>query len=317
MPQKIAVALIHGIGRHHGDLVQDNMAKMKAALEAQVARALDLPDAAAVLAVERVFWGPVLHTLEQKLWDRVDAHPEGKKLDFITFRRLLIDYAGDALAYQPIPIQQGTAQRRDIYNHVHLVFAETLKRLADAAGPTAPLCIIAHSLGTVIASNYLYDLQQDYGPSPPPSRSRMPGPQREPHVPPVVRERGMHETPTPLEMGHTLAWFYTMGSPLAVWGLRYDDFGQPVQVPPPQLAGHYPGLPDVKRWINFYDDDDIAGFPLTILPNYEPLVADRCVNVGGFLSSMTPLSHTGYWLDADVVGPIAQDLAATWRAINP
>jgi hypothetical protein len=32
------------------------------------------------------------------------------------------------------------------------------KRLSERAGPRAPLSIIAHSLGTVIASNYIYDL---------------------------------------------------------------------------------------------------------------------------------------------------------------
>ena len=33
--------------------------------------------------------------------------------------------------------------------------------LAQEAGPDAPLCVIAHSLGTIIASNYIYDLQVD------------------------------------------------------------------------------------------------------------------------------------------------------------
>ena len=39
--------------------------------------------------------------------------------------------------------------------------SQTLAELAQEAGPDAPLCVIAHSLGTIIASNYLYDLQVD------------------------------------------------------------------------------------------------------------------------------------------------------------
>ena len=58
-----------------------------------------------------------------------------------------------------LPVPKGRA----VYDAIHKTMAEGLKRLAGKAGPTAPLCVVAHSLGTVIACNYLYDLQKTEG----------------------------------------------------------------------------------------------------------------------------------------------------------
>jgi len=33
---------------------------------------------------------------------------------------------------------------------------------------------------------------------------------------------------TPLERGETLTLLYTLGSPIAIWSLRYPDFGVPI-----------------------------------------------------------------------------------------
>jgi hypothetical protein len=105
---------------------------------------------------------------------------------------------------------------------VHEEFAEGLKKLTQKAGCDAPLFIVAHSLGTVIASNYLYDLQ--YIPE---------------KTPDTIKTKIGH---SPLERGETLTSFYSFGSPLALWSLRYADFDQPITVPSPLLVQHYPSL---------------------------------------------------------------------------
>ena len=97
-----------------------------------------------------------------------------------------------------------------MYDLIHGVMAQTLHRLALQAGSSAPLSVIAHSLGTVIASNYLYDL----------SRPQL-----------VSDEVKAHMDDVPLERGETLVHFFTLGSPLAVWALHHDDFGRPLTVP--------------------------------------------------------------------------------------
>lgn len=151
-------------------------------------------------------------------------------------------------------------------------------------------------LGTVIASNYLYDLQKGYD-----------------FLPEPVRE---YHQKTPLEMGETLAFFYTLGSPIALWSLRYTDFGRPIEVPAPDLTRHYPAING--EWINFYDADDVIGFPLRSLnAAYRKVVKkDVPVNTGSFLISWTPLSHLEYWTDDGVLDPIARSLARAWKKIN-
>ncbi len=75
--------------------------------------------------------------------------------------------------------------------------------------------------------------------------------------------------------------FYTLGSPIALWSLRYRNFGKPIQVPSLKFGNHYRNL--VGEWVNFYDKADIIGYPLKELnADYNAAVtSDRAVRVGG------------------------------------
>ena len=155
-----------------------------------------------------------------------------------------------------------------------------------------------HSLGTIIASNYLYDLQAD------PVK----------HLISDDVRALIHDNP--LEQGHTLSLFYTLGSPIALWSLRYREFGRPVTVPSPHLSQYHAEIEG--EWVNYYDQDDVVGFPLKSLnAHYAQVVTrDAPVNVGSVIQSWNPLSHLGYWTDRDVVEPIALKLIQVWKAIN-
>src|SRR5207253_10691024 len=96
-----------------------------------------------------VYWAPVLQNEEDELWSCLR---KGGRLGWTGLREFMVDFAADAIAYQPI------SSRRDAYDRVHAVFADSLRRLAQQAGPRAPLCVISHSLGTVIACNFFYAL---------------------------------------------------------------------------------------------------------------------------------------------------------------
>jgi len=212
-------------------------------------------------------------------------------------RRFMVEFAADAIAYQPMPSE------RNVYADVHAVFADALANVVKRAGPDLPLVVIAHSLGTVIASNYLYDLQE--------SAKRLAA-GRTDLVPKRVRER---IGDTPLERGDTLAWLFTMGSPIGIWSLRYEnpDFGVPIRVPAPAFARSRPGIR--CGWVNLYDEDDVIGYPLKGLYP-DAILADVRVNVGNLLSSWNPLSHNAYWTDGDVTDRIAGDLADFWRKLE-
>ena len=283
MPHPIAIAFIHGVGRTEPGY----SAAMQRALARRFAARIGVesPDARTELVFEEVNWSAALQYREDRLWRRL--LPAGP-MRYKRLRRFLVDFAADAIAYQPAPSD------RTAYDAVHRQVAASLARLAERAGPRAPLCLIAHSLGTVIASNYVYDLVK----------------RQNSFMCPSVR--GLING-TPLEHGETLALLFTMGSPIALWSLRYPRFGEPIQFPLPGLGRHHPGLE--HRWINFYDPDDVIGYALRPLnAGYRAAVTeDRPIDVGSIFTRWNPLSHLGYWNDGKVADAIADSLAAAWR----
>ncbi len=139
---KIAVMFVHGIGRPQPAFADGMMDLLYRKFRSDTG----VDD----LVMRPVFWAPVLQDAENELWHRMAA---GGPMDFVKLRRFMVDFAADAIAYQPAP------KEKIVYEGVHRVLAATLKTLADQAGPQAPLVVVAHSLGTVIASNFFYDLQ--------------------------------------------------------------------------------------------------------------------------------------------------------------
>lgn len=331
MPRRIAVVFVHGVEINDPGFADNAIARLKRSFARQLAGANG--DAAEALVIRPVFWAPVLDPYEDRLLERA-FQPRAKglfdtlttlvtringgsqtallpfllsslfrsipgipQLHYPTLRWLVTSFVGDAVGYQLTPSD------RTLYDAVHRVFARTLRELTSEAGEDAPLCIIAHSLGTVFASNYFYDLA-----------SEREG--RKPLVATAVREL-MQETP--LERGETLLDFYTLGSPLALWTLRYPDFGVPIRVPSPLLAAHHPSLRGEGEWVNYHDRDDLIAYPLKRLsPLYaEAVTHDREVSVGPFWVSWNPLVHPWYWNDDAVIDPIAASLARSYRLLNP
>lgn len=340
-PQKIAVLFVHGIeiadpgyADHAIALLQRHLSRelRAAAVDADEAMAvvpgywsdvvaLGQKDLLyAVLGSEGGWFFDILRWLVTRLNAGVQSAlipfgaaavarqlPGLSKLHYPALRWVITDFVGDAIAYQITP-----GERR-LYDAIHTKLALALADLARRAGPNAPLCVIAHSLGSVIASNYFYDLQAESGQH---DAERAPtgGKAKRPSLVPEPVRRVMGGTP--LERGETLTHFYTLGSPIALWALRYEGFGTPIHVPSPQLDGHHPGLPG--EWINFFDRDDLVAYPLRGLgPRYEAAVREDCdVRLRGLLVRWNPLVHPWYWNDSRVMAPIAAALARTWQYVN-
>jgi hypothetical protein len=329
MDRRIAVVFVHGVEIADAGFADTAIARLKAAFAKRVGGSGEPTDS---LVVRTVFWAPVLDQQLQQLIERafeprasdvfaeltrlasgvnngsqvallslilrggIRWLPRAAGVHYAALRWMVTHFAGQAIGYQITP------QDRHVYDAIHAVFATTLRELATAAGPEAPLCVIAHSLGTVFSSNYFYDLQTERTTG----RSLVPRP---------VRER-MHDTA--LEWGDTLTLLYTLGSPLALWSLRYPDFGVPIRVPAPDLPCRYPVLANAGEWINFHDPDDMIAYPLRRLsPLYaERVTEDRAVSVGPFWVRWNPLAHPWYWNDDVVIDPIATRLANVWNRLQ-
>ncbi|MBD2258666.1 hypothetical protein [Pseudanabaena sp. FACHB-2040] len=290
MTQKIAIAVIHGIAQANPEFADKQspnyVSGIAVRLQREIVRALPgVADPDLQLIIEPVYWSPVVQNPQDELFKRLQIRQRLSR--FFGLRDFIFHSLADSIAYQPI--QPASAAEEQIYEDIHTRFAETLRRLADQAGERAPLCVIAHSLGSAIASNFLWDLQQGRRPA-------------------TARDN-------PLERGDTFTLFYTLGSQIPFWSLRFRNFGTPIQVPSPQLPQIYPNLQG--QWLNFYDRNDLLGYPIEgINEEYRQVVKDIEVNVGNLLTRWNTLSHNEYWRSSAVTQPIAQGLANVWRQVN-
>ena len=171
-------------------------------------------------------------------------------------------------------------------------YEKTQRRIFDALGraykavetPQTPVVFIAQSLGGQVLSNYIWDAQLK------------PRPQWG-----VWRHNHGNMSRPNLEFRRlrTLRVLITTGCniPIFVAGLPRK---QRVPIARPN---------DDFVWQNYYDEDDMLGWPLQKLnPAYRALVRDHEVNIGNILTSWNPFSHLGYWTDKDVQKPLAEHL---------
>lgn len=279
----IAIGFVHGIGRQR----EGFHLEMAAKLEERLARIC--PEIK--VFAEGIYWADITDRLENKLKEKLV--PYGLRWDnWVDVRGYMISFLGDAIAYQPLPNEDDSIANEYIYADIHERFCEKLQAMSERAGPDAPLCLISHSLGSIIASNYIYDLQNG-------------------KLPARIRDRILRSEST-LVQGHTLTHFFTMGSPIALWTMRYEDFGRPIAFPPPILREH--GLP-YGEWVNFYDKDDIVAYPLKSLSKlYDEAVTEDLEVSNPDLLATTPLgSHGGYYHSEAVLNRIVASIAEMYN----
>jgi pimeloyl-ACP methyl ester carboxylesterase len=286
MNKKIALAVLHGIGDQKEDFSKVFSEELTKRFTKNLTFLNDSPEHE--LIIQPIYWGSVFNEKERMIWDKLS---NSSSLDFKKLRQFILHFFGDAIAYQP------SADENQNYNKVHEIFAEGIQVLRKRAGDDAPLYVVAHSLGTVITSNYFYDLQ--YIPE---------------KIPSTVKKR---IGDSPIERGETLTGFYSLGSPLALWSLRYADFERPIHVPSKKQKYHYIGIDG--GWINIYDRDDVFGYPLKSLNQayHAAVKEDIEMNIGNWPLSAMPTSHMYYFTTEELVNKIADELALAWKKMNP
>ena len=220
-----------------------------------------------------VYWADLLQPAEDSLWERMSS---ANDLNFVKLRQFVISNFGDAIAYQP-----GTRDQENVYNAIHKRIHENILELRKALGNSdKPLVVLAHSLGCAMMSNYIWDRQHGY------DKTKF--------------------GKTAFERMETLTGLVTFGCNIPLFTLAYPKVVS-IEFPPSSLP---PALKAAAQWLNYFDADDVLGYPLKQLsPSYAKAVTrDVEINVGGILSSWNPMSHTDYWEDNDFTKPVSKFL---------
>jgi len=263
------VLIVHGIGGYPNafpdEFRQELLGCISTAVE-DLVRRYRLPAALPSDTVNIIpgQWGPVTEAIQEELERRIFR----SKVDFLRWFGMRI--MGDVVAYR------GAA----VYEEVHRALEEDLR--SGVRPESGHLTVVAHSLGAVVASDFLYDHTLKIG-------------------------RPLKDT-----FGVGFSNFFTLGSPLVLYAMQspggdafdagrvLDRFDRPVRVESPTGV-----------WMNVFDDADIIGYPIRAInqAHMEAVTADVCTGGGTFLSRGNPLSHGRYWSDRRVTRLIAEKLA--------
>jgi len=276
MEAKLGVLIIHGVGSQDDCFAQPMMKD----LEGKISNYNEI-------CWKSVWWAPVLIKREKDLLDKL--FPEENRphcclrLRYWIFklRKFVVDYVGDAAAYRYVP--DSDTQTNETYNQIHAKVHDAIANLRKELGNAdKPVIVMAHSLGSVIMSDYIWDRQNW-------DRQK--------------KTRDDRYGKTPFERMETMVGFITFGSPIPLFTLAYDPVVS-IKFPPPFSEN----LKSKAKWLNFYDIDDVLGWPLKPLSkSYEACVSeDKPINVGGIFAFWNPRCHNEYWTDNNFTEPVAQ-----------
>ena len=251
---RVGVLFVHGMGNLGPDYAGELRTRIEGALEGDVGS----------VEFEAAHYRDPLEAAQAKLWEQWRPHTGGVDDPDLAFIRygLVVSGFGDVLAY----VQTHR-------NQIHLSVRDALQRLRRRLQrpATAPLVVVAHSLGVVVAEDYVRRHQGGRG---------------------AVADN-------PFARAETLTALYTLGSPLPLFRLTVDR--QPVRVPGRRVP---PRVREAAEWINFHSPSDVFGMPLQILnPAYAKAVVDVRSSNRGLVGG-----HLGYWRNAAIARRIALGL---------
>jgi hypothetical protein len=269
----LGVLVIHGMGSQKEDFADGLQQALAERLGADFDR----------IKWQPVYWADVLEGSESRLMNgsAKATDPDGAPiaLTWKTVREFVVHNFGDALAYHRDTGANST------YLAIQSLISTKVAALAAALNdPTAPIVVMAHSLGAHMISDYIWDRQ--------------------------------HAVPgfAPID---TLTALITFGCNIPLFSLEFKT-ATPINLPGAGVTS--PALRELSRWRNYLDSDDVLGWPMRTLygadidkltPGQRETVSrieDYAVNVGSIMTEWNPASHSAYWTDEAFVAPVAEYL---------
>ena len=195
-----------------------------------------------------------------------------------------------------------------IRNRVFKTVSDTVQELHGVTQRGISLTLIGHSAGSVIAHDFLYHLS---GKSDEQVARDESNPNKQPAAAEILKLRQMKQSGK-----LRLRRFYTLGSPITALMIRSNSLIEKIMrggtdslIDPKDLGlGEDLTLPG-PRWINFWDIDDYASFPVE--PFYlhgGNVVKDEYIDHNwGPGSDLFPATHTMYWESESIAKRIAEN----------
>lgn len=239
-----------------------------------------------------VYYQDLLQENEKKVWEAVE-----NMVHYDDLRRFILYGFADAA---------GLENRKEVMGSV---YESAQRRIADQMinarknqGEDAPLVFIAQSLGGQVLSSFLWDARLAVK-----AQSGFAGATYP--IAGIFRKSTIDAMDWNLDdlnylAGSRLMAVYTTGCNIPIFVAAHQKMDiKPIEAPNEKF-----------QWINYYDPDDVLGWPLQPLKNgYETLVQDRRINSGSgavnfILKSWNPMSHGTYWTDDDVINALADEI---------
>jgi hypothetical protein len=279
---KVALLTVHGMG----ETKDDYYIPLQSALHRKLKDRFDQ------VSLHPVYYQDLLQANESAVWQACKD-----LVHYDDLRKFLLFGFADAAG-----LENAKDEAQSVYELAQRAIARNLQAARNAIGQNGPVVAIAQSLGCQVLSSYIYDAQKAIK-----ARANTPNvsyPKAGMWQRQYVEDGTWDAAKLAFASGATISTLVTTGCNIPIFVAAHKRMLIiPIDKPNAQF-----------EWHNFYDPDDVLGWPLQPLADgYADLVQDHSINSGSglvnwLLKSWNPLSHTTYWTDDDVVDPLAAAL---------
>ncbi len=277
MNKKAAFITIHGMGKTDANYSADLFTELSKRLK----------EKADCVHLGSVYYQGILQPNEERVWAKVQ---EG--LGWSSLREFLLFGIADAAG-----LESGKEKPGSVYEQAQVAIAKELWSARNEVGEDSPVVFLAHSLGCQVLSCYLWDASQSAAGKP-----VSVGIWKDINAfgSSITGGSGLPPGDITFLQGKTLRTLFTTGCNIPVFVAAHAK----TDIRP------FPKPNDTFAWHNFYDKDDVLGWPLTDLSDeYKSSVFDKQVNAGGgvwgwITKSWNPMSHNQYWADSEILDPL-------------
>lgn len=280
MAKRAAFITVHGMGRTKPNYNKEIVREIKDRLGPLSRR----------LHFGKVYYQDILQPNEDRVWKSV-----ARKVKWDELRKFLLFGFADAAG-----LESDKGGDQSDYWKAQVAIAKELLAAREAMDGDRPVLILAQSLGGQVVSCYFWDAGRRVSARKPvygiwKNIAKAAGA--------ITGGRALTDDEVTFLRGASFRTFMTTGCNIPIFVAAHAK---------KDIIPIHPN--NAFEWHNYFDQDDVLGWPLAPLSDrYRKVVVDHAVNAGGgilgwLLKSWNPMSHTQYWADDEVLDPLEKKL---------